>query len=84
MLKSGKDFYQKNDVLGKEKWNFGHFAISWQRAQEIVNLADRQEETFAERSTDISGTISIGAADVKRARVGVLFGFHAVLFLFHR
>lgn len=35
-----------------------------QRAQEIVELADRLEKSFAERQNDISGMVVIGASEV--------------------
>ncbi len=35
-----------------------------QRAQEIVELADRLEKSFAERQSDISGMVVIGASEV--------------------
>ena len=35
-----------------------------QRAQEIVELADRLEKNFAERQNDISGMVVIGASEV--------------------
>lgn len=34
-----------------------------QRAEEIVELADRLEQAFAEKNTDVSGIISIGATE---------------------
>lgn len=34
-----------------------------QRAEEIVQLADRLEESFVERNAEVSGTISIGATE---------------------
>lgn len=34
-----------------------------QRAEEIVELADRLEESFVEKNTEVSGTISIGATE---------------------
>lgn len=34
-----------------------------QRAQEIVDLADRLEKSFVERQSDISGTVVIGASE---------------------
>ena len=35
-----------------------------QRAEEIIELADRLEHVFAEKNTDISGVISIRAASI--------------------
>lgn len=40
-----------------------------QRAEEIVELADRLEQFFAERSTDVSGVISIGATESVGSRL---------------
>nr|WP_294464696.1 LysR family transcriptional regulator [uncultured Sellimonas sp.] len=39
-----------------------------QRAEEIVELADRLEKSFVERSTDVSGVISIGATEAVGSR----------------
>ena len=40
-----------------------------QRAEEIVELADRLEKTFVERNVDISGVISIGATEAVGSRL---------------
>lgn len=40
-----------------------------QRAEEIVELADRLEQTFVERNTDINGVISIGATEAVGSRL---------------
>lgn len=40
-----------------------------QRAEEIVELADRLEQAFAEKSADISGVIVIGAAEAVGGRL---------------
>ena len=40
-----------------------------QRAEEIVELADRLEQSFAERSAEVSGVISIGAAESVGSRL---------------
>lgn len=40
-----------------------------QRAEEIVELADRLEQAFVERNTDVSGVISIGAAEAIGSRL---------------
>ena len=40
-----------------------------QRAEEIVELADRLEQAFVERNTDVSGVISIGATESVGGRV---------------
>lgn len=40
-----------------------------QRAGEIVELADRLEQAFVEKNTDISGVISIGAAEAIGSRL---------------
>lgn len=40
-----------------------------QRAEEIVELADRLEQSFAERNTDVSGVISIGATEAIGSRL---------------
>ena len=40
-----------------------------QRAEEIVELADRLEQSFVERSTEVSGVISIGAAEAVGSRL---------------
>ena len=40
-----------------------------QRAEEIVELADRLEQLFAQRNADISGLISIGAAESVGSRL---------------
>ena len=39
-----------------------------QRAQEIVDLADRLEKSFVERQSDISGMVVIGASEVAGAQ----------------
>ena len=40
-----------------------------QRAEEIVELADRLEQSFVERSTEVSGVISIGATESVGSRL---------------
>ena len=40
-----------------------------QRAEEIVELADRLEKVFVERNADISGVISIGATEAVGSRI---------------
>ena len=40
-----------------------------QRAEEIVELADRLEQTFVERNADISGLITIGASEAVGSRL---------------
>lgn len=40
-----------------------------QRAEEIVELADRLERSFAERSGEVSGVVSIGATEAVGSRV---------------
>ena len=40
-----------------------------QRAEEIVELADRLEQAFAERNAEVSGTISIGATEAVGSRL---------------
>lgn len=40
-----------------------------QRAEEIIELADRLEHVFAEKNTDISGVISIGATESVGSRL---------------
>lgn len=40
-----------------------------QRAEEIVELADRLEQAFVERNTDVSGVISIGATESVGSRL---------------
>ena len=40
-----------------------------QRAEEIVELADRLEQAFAERNADISGTVVIGATEAVGSRL---------------
>ena len=40
-----------------------------QRAEEIVELADRLEQAFAERNADISGLIAIGASEAIGSRL---------------
>lgn len=40
-----------------------------QRAEEIVELADRLEQSFAERNTEVSGLIAIGAAESVGSRL---------------
>ena len=40
-----------------------------QRAEEIVELADRLEQVFAEKSMEISGVISIGATEAIGTRL---------------
>lgn len=40
-----------------------------QRAEEIVELADRLEQAFIEKNTDISGVISIGATEAIGSRL---------------
>lgn len=40
-----------------------------QRAQEIVELADRLEQAFVEKHTDVSGVISIGATEAVGSRL---------------
>lgn len=40
-----------------------------QRAEEIVELADRLEQAFVERSADVSGVISIGATEAIGSRL---------------
>ena len=39
------------------------------RAEEIVELADRLEQAFAERNTDVGGVISIGATEAVGSRL---------------
>ena len=40
-----------------------------QRAEEIVELADRLEQAFAERNADVSGLIAIGASEAVGSRL---------------
>ncbi len=40
-----------------------------QRAEEIVELANRLEQSFAERNVDVSGVISIGATEAIGSRL---------------
>ena len=40
-----------------------------QRAEEIVELADRLEQVFVEKNTDVSGVISIGATEAIGSRL---------------
>ncbi len=40
-----------------------------QRAEEIVDLADRLEQAFAEKNTEVSGVISIGATEAVGSRL---------------
>ena len=40
-----------------------------QRAEEIVELADRLERSFAERNAEVSGVISIGAVEAIGSRL---------------
>lgn len=40
-----------------------------QRAEEIVELADRLEQSFIERNADVSGVISIGATEAVGSRI---------------
>ena len=40
-----------------------------QRAEEIVELADRLEQAFVEKNTDVSGIISIGATEAMGGRL---------------
>lgn len=40
-----------------------------QRAEEIVELADRLEQAFAERNVDVSGLIAIGASEAVGSRL---------------
>ena len=40
-----------------------------QRAEEIVQLADRLEQSFVRRNADVSGVISIGAAEAAGSRL---------------
>ena len=40
-----------------------------QRAEEIIELADHLEQAFAERNTDVSGVISIGATEAIGSRL---------------
>lgn len=40
-----------------------------QRAEEIIELADRLEQAFVERSSDVSGIISIGATEAVGSRL---------------
>lgn len=40
-----------------------------QRAEEIVELADRLEQAFAEKNTEVSGVISIGATEAVGSRL---------------
>ena len=40
-----------------------------QRAEEIVELADRLEQAFVEKNADVSGLISIGASEVVGSRL---------------
>lgn len=40
-----------------------------QRAEEIVELADRLEQSFVERSAEVSGTIAIGATEAIGSRL---------------
>lgn len=40
-----------------------------QRAEEIVELADRLEQSFVERNVDVSGTVSIGATEAIGSRL---------------
>lgn len=40
-----------------------------QRAEEIVELADRLEQAFAQRNADVSGVISIGATEAIGSRI---------------
>ena len=40
-----------------------------QRTEEIIELADRLEQAFAERNTYVSGVISIGATEAVGSRL---------------
>ena len=40
-----------------------------QRAEEIVELADRAEKTFVERENTVSGIVSIGATEAVGSRL---------------
>ena len=72
-----RQLMQLEEELGVKLFRRGKYRVSLtedgmllrRRAQEIVELADRLEQSFVERSTEVSGVISIGATESVGSRL---------------